>query len=147
MYYSDYLMHYGVLGTKWGIRKDSSLAFRKASKKANRLDAKQQRLGNESTKANWKASKANHKLEKDIDRRANGSILAKGDDDHDKLSKNAKAKSIKADDIRQKYNAARLESQKWELKMEKAFANVNVSDISNEDLEYGKRYMYMLKAQ
>lgn len=140
MYYSDYLMHYGVLGMKRGIRKDSSLAFRKASKKANRLDAKQQRLGNESTKAN-------HKLEKDIDRRANGSILAKGDDDHDKLSKNAKAKSIKADDIRQKYNAARLESQKWELKMEKAFANVNVSDISNEDLEYGKRYMYMLKAQ
>lgn len=140
-------MHYGVLGMKWGIRKDPSKAFRKASKKANRLDAKQQRLGTKSTKANWKASKANHKLEQDIDRRANGSALAKGDDGHDRLSKNAKAKSTKADNIRLKYNTARLKSQKWESKMEKAFANVNVSDISDEDLEYGKRYMYILKAQ
>lgn len=137
-------MHYGVLGMKWGIRKDPSTAFRKASKKANKLDAKQQRLGDKSTKANWKASKANHKLEQDIDRRAKGSILARNDDDHDLLSKDAKAKSSKANDIQLKYNAARLKSQKWESKMEKAFANVSVSDISEDDLEYGERYVYML---
>ena len=140
-------MHYGILGMKWGIRKDPSTAFRKASKKANKLDAKQQRLGNKSTKANWKASKANHKLEQDIDRRAKGSVLAKSDDDHVRLSKTAKAKSSKADSIQLKYNAARLKSQKWESKMEKAFANVSVSDISEDDLEYGRRYMYILKAQ
>ena len=140
-------MHYGVLGMKWGIRKDPSTAFRKASKKADKLDAKQQRLGNKSTKANWKASKANHKLEQDIDRRAKGSILARSDDDHDRMSKAAKAQSSKADSIQLKYNAARLKSQKWESKMEKAFANVSVSDISEDDLEYGKRYMYILKAQ
>lgn len=63
------------------------------------------------------------------------------------MSKAAKAKSSKADSIRLKYNAARLKSQKWESKMEKAFANVSVSDISEDDLEYGKRYMYILKAQ
>lgn len=138
-------MHYGVLGMKWGVRKDPSKAFRKASKKANRLDKKQQRLGNKATKANWKASKANHKLEQDVDRRSKGSILAKSDEDHGLLSDDAKAKSSKANDIQLKYNSARLKSQKWESKMKKAFADVNVSDISDDDLKYGERYVYMLK--
>lgn len=34
------LKHYGVLGMRWGIRRNKSKAFRKASKKANRLEEK-----------------------------------------------------------------------------------------------------------
>lgn len=38
------LMHYGVLGMRWGVRKNPEKAFAKAQKKMQRLDARQERL-------------------------------------------------------------------------------------------------------
>lgn len=37
------LMHYGVLGMKWGIRKNPEKAFSKAQKKMRKLDARQEK--------------------------------------------------------------------------------------------------------
>jgi hypothetical protein len=34
--------------------------------------------------------------------------------------------------------------EKWKKRMEREFANVKVSDISQESIEKGKRYVYML---
>lgn len=38
------LKHYGVLGMRWGVRKNPQKAFAKAQKKMTRLDARQERL-------------------------------------------------------------------------------------------------------
>lgn len=37
------LKHYGVLGMKWGVRKNPQKAFAKAQKKMRRLDARQEK--------------------------------------------------------------------------------------------------------
>ncbi len=47
------LMHYGVLGMRWGVRKNPARAFTRASKKMDRLDYK-------STKAQNKAQRAKY---------------------------------------------------------------------------------------
>lgn len=37
-YSNEYLAHYGVLGMKWGVRKNPQRAYQKASKKYDRLE-------------------------------------------------------------------------------------------------------------
>lgn len=61
---TSYLAHYGVLGMKWGVRKDPKAAYQKASKKLTKLnDAAFQKKGN-SLKSSGKDIKAQEKVQK-----------------------------------------------------------------------------------
>lgn len=51
------LKHYGVLGMKWGVRKDPSKAYSKAVKKKNKLETKAAKTNLKAAKARMSATK------------------------------------------------------------------------------------------
>lgn len=124
------LQHYGVLGMKWGVRRGrASGAFRKASKKANKLNEKY-------VKTNLKAAKVRKKaLEK----------MSKATSER----RYEKARKLEIKANRKELKAAKLQKKalKWEKSMEKTFSEVKVKDISPEDMEKGRKYAYMLAGQ
>lgn len=54
------LQHYGVLGMRWGVRHDRQRAYRRASKKRDRLNAKAAKKQEKADAAMSKARKAPH---------------------------------------------------------------------------------------
>lgn len=124
--YNGELCHYGVLGMRWGVRRNSSRAFKRASKKAERIDKKE-------AKNRLKAAKYHKKAT-------------------DKLANATSAKKIqKGFEIQAKGNKYELKSaklnkkgQKWATSMSQEFANVKRSDIKPEHLEVGRKYAHML---
>lgn len=120
------LCHYGVLGMKWGVRKNPSKAYAKASKKANRLTE-------QALKANLKSAK--------LGKKSLPNLIAPNNSRRYTKAVNAQLKAnkleIKSAKLSKKYN-------KWINSMEKAFSEVKISDISPEHMAAGKKYAYML---
>ena len=123
---NDELYHYGTLGMKWGVRKNPSKAYVKASKKANRLTE-------QALKANLKSAKLGKKSLPNLIAPNNSRRYAKAVNAQLKANK----LEIKSAKLSKKYN-------KWINSMEKAFSEVKISDISPEHMKAGKKYAYML---
>lgn len=117
---TDELAHYGVLGTKWGVRRGNvDKAYAKASKKLDRLDKKIE-------KKQSKTEKYMRKLErKERSRRADADDIQEA---------RAKVKNTEYET-----HKAVVKAQKWYNSMEKTFAETSVS-MSADQRALGKSY-------
>lgn len=166
------ILHYGVLGMKWGRRKNPSKAFRKASAKADRLSKKSERLNAKADRkeakaqkvrseanaidrdyviANGKSAKAHRQMERNHLIKPSSKKLEKLDANTNSLKESktiAEGKATEAETrakkARAKAERAANKSAKWNRSMSKTFANTKITEINIEDRLKGKAYLDML---
>lgn len=126
---SSYLEHYGVLGMKWGIRKNPQKAFSKSMKKLGALDRSASKSRYASDYYKSKSDKKAYKSDITI-----SNFMSK------KLAK--ESRKLRARSSNYNLRAARAESRarKWVSSMNKQFQGIKINDISDSDISLGKKY-------
>lgn len=122
----DYLAHYGVVGMKWGVRKNPSKAYTKAVKKKNKLQSKALDKTNKSIKKEKQASKTLRKAKTE------------------KELKKAQRKIWKAEDLSIQSKHLQKKAMKWQKQMDKVFADYDVNRVKKETVLKGEKFVYEL---
>lgn len=128
----DELVHYGVKGMRWGVRKNPSRAFAKSATKAKRLTKKLDRTKRIADKKNAKLKKYQRRYAGWGLRPSNKAFLAA-------------TKAAARWDRKVSKRSKKLD--KWLNNMEKEFSSVKVSDISKADLDVGREYIKYLSSK
>lgn len=139
----NYLRHYGVLGMKWGVRKNSDRAYSKSIKKLKKLDAKSNKTALKGAKLSSTDSKSRLKAAK-LRAKASKAMTAKGYQKRMQKAERLEYKALKNEAKGDKYKLASAKyerkAQKWASKMNETFSGVSVSNISASDITIGKKY-------
>lgn len=124
------LEHYGVIGMKWGVRKDPQKSYDKSGEKLQKIDS---RVSKGSEKAQRQMEKAWRKTNT-----AQRAILFKG------VKKwRASGQTNRAMKTYAKVQADISKAMRWQKSREKAFKNVKVNNLNPEYERLGKKYSQM----
>lgn len=134
------LMHYGVLGMKWGVRRNPSKQYGASSAKLNKMKRKVAKKGVKAAKLRAESDKLERKSTKMEMKATNEKKYQKARKKHFEATK-LQAKASKVD---RKIAKKNRKITKYQQKMGKAFSGVKMSDISEKDLKRGSEYLYML---
>ena len=118
---TDELYHYGVLGMKWGVKRNPGAAYTKATSKSSRLV---NQYINKSSRANSYNENARSRERRYITEIGRG------------VTERQIKKAVKLD---RKAEKARKKAVNWNKKMAKAFKNADVSKIDNSVVDAGRK--------
>lgn len=135
--YQDELLHYGVLGMKWGVRRNASRAYGSAIKKKNKLEKKAMKLDTKAAKQQSKAAKVSLKATEKLAKATSKGAYQDGM----KLQLEANKKNAKAAKLNKKAAKYRKKKQKWEKEMNKAFAGYTVKSLPKQKMDSGKAFV------
>lgn len=127
---------YGVLGMKWGVRKDPRKAYSKAISKLRRIDKKVTKSGGKSDKLANKALGYQIKADKQLAKATTARKVAKANKTQAKATKYR----LKANRQALKSNRNVDKAKKWLTSMKKVFSDTKYSDLNPEDVAFGKQY-------
>lgn len=122
--------HYGVLGMKWGVRKDPQRAYDRANKKLSALDRK-------ASKAERKAIR---KETRSVRRQQRADTAIFFPKTKARLASWAIARSEKS---RQKYVKKMSKAVTWSKNMQEIFKDTKVTAMNQEYVDLGKKYSDM----
>lgn len=122
-----YLEHYGVLGMKWGVRKNPDKAYAKAGRKLEKLDNKASKI----------AAKGAKREQKAIQRQAKASSAWFFKKWRAKRATKATQKALKT---YQKSQVKEIKAYRWQQSMEKAFKDKKVSNMDPKYVKLGEKY-------